>query len=1029
MTPSPAGWRSAPGPHRRAAGPRGRRVPGLALVLGAAVALGMGPSETRGAVSSSSQEPEAETAVPQFQVETDVVTVDVLVLDKSGAPVEGLSASDFTLLDEGETRRVDRFEAIVVPESAPRDAGWPTRVSTNAETPARQERTFAVIFDDVHLAPDSAQRAKRALSEFVHELGPGDRVLLVPTSGGAWWSATLPDGRDDLVAALARLTGLRPRNMSGDRISDYEAMRLHVHQDKEVGAQVTRRYYEYRIIPEPPSGVAGSGKQFGTGETHPLVRAKAAEVYQALAARRLATCRILERVARSLEGRRGRKSILFVSEGFIEEPGRPEQKDAVFAAARANAVVHFLDARGLTGLPATADAEIADLTDLRDLGPQLDEGVRESLGAVSVAVETGGRVVKNMNDLSRGLRPIERESRAYCLLGFEPDVTARDGSFHRLSVRVSRPGVKAMARKGYYAPHPNATAPPVTPEGLDSGLRAALDSPFESGGIPLRMASYVLGPAGDEQSVLFVADVDPGALSLDRRDQRFTGRLGTCLVVSSRDTGERFHRQREVDLSLPSAILDQVRRTWLSLVRDIPLPPGTYQASLLVRDLGSGRMGTVRHDFEVPRPDGFRLSTPILTDVLQPVGGPDAPPRPTPLARRTFAPGRTLSLVLDVHGARRGAEGTTRVLCGYRVEGADGGVIATQPETELEPGPGGDLSTLYTLSLAGVAPGDYAIVVRARDERTGDAIEAREPFRVEGDGEPRTAARTSEPRRQSAPDPDRDRILAAAGRYVADYERGFSDIVAEETYTQWASGAGPRAQRRVTRADLVFVRLAGDIPWGSYRDVFEVDGHPVREREARLEKLFLRGETAASERTRAILAQSSAYNIGMAARTANIPTLPLLFLHPRKQARFVFERRGTKRISDVDTIEIRFEEVARPTLVRGNDGGDLPASGRFWIQPGRGTVLRSEVRFEYSERALASFTTEYRPVQALAMWLPSSMSERYEDLPDARARDEIPDRRFTHVPVLHRTTEAEARYSNFRRFGVSVEEEAHLPPE
>ena len=148
---------------------------------------------------------------------------------------------------------------------------------------------------------------------------------------------------------------------------------------------------------------------------------------------------------------RGRKAILFLSEGFIQEPERPEHRAMVRAAQRANAAVHFLDARGLTAIPATADAEIADPTDLRDMASQLNEANVESLGAVSLAAETGGRVIKNMNDPAVGLRRLERESRAYYLIGFEPRGIEADGAFHRLDVEVRRPGVEVLARRGYYA--------------------------------------------------------------------------------------------------------------------------------------------------------------------------------------------------------------------------------------------------------------------------------------------------------------------------------------------------------------------------------------------------------------------------------------------------------------------------------------------------------------------------------------------------------------------------------------------------
>jgi hypothetical protein len=111
---------------------------------------------------------------------------------------------------------------------------------------------------------------------------------------------------------------------------------------------------------------------------------------------------------------------------------------------------------------------------------------------------------------------------------------------------------------------------------------------------------------------------------------------------------------------------------------------------------------------------------------------------------------------------------------------------------------------------------------------------------------------------------------------------------------------------------------------------------------------------------------------------------------------------GRHRIADIESMEVRFEETGRPTFVRGDDFADLPAEGRIWIDPERGTVLRTEVQFDF-EPGTALVKTEYRPERPLAMWVPSEMEERYDRL------------------------RATARYSNFRRFRVEVGEAARVP--
>ncbi len=267
-------------------------------------------------------------------------------------------------------------------------------------------------------------------------------------------------------------------------------------------------------------------------------------------------------------------------------------------------------------------------------------------------------------------------------------------------------------------------------------------------------------------------------------------------------------------------------------------------------------------------------------------------------------------------------------------------------------------------------------------------------------------------RTQAAPvDTATAELLRKAAEYVDRCEQTFRYIVAEELYTQWGPDAGSSAlARRTLRSDLVFVSLPGEIPWTTFRDVYEVDGRAVREREARLERLFVRPSRDAFAQADRILSESARYNLGEAFRTVNVPTLALLFLHARNQARFSFARKDSRLFDGISAVEVAFDEAARPTLVRDSYGGNVPAKGRAWIDPTRGTVLRIEADYH--------LTTERD--RTLGRRQTAHVSRSFERQPALDA----------HVPVemkeLYLTgagrIEATARYSNFRRFLVETEE-------
>ena len=96
---------------------------------------------------------------------------------------------------------------------------------------------------------------------------------------------------------------------------------------------------------------------------------------------------------------------------------------------------------------------------------------------------------------------------------------------------------------------------------------------------------------------------------------------------------------------------------------------------------------------------------------------------------------------------------------------------------------------------------------------------------------------------------------------------------------------------------------------------------------------------------------NSRYNLGVelgagGERTVNVPTLCRLFLQPENQRRLSFEKKGTRSFDGLRTIEVRFVEETSPTLIHDSWHNDVPARGRFWIDPSRGIVVRTEVEYD-----------------------------------------------------------------------------------
>jgi len=274
----------------------------------------------------------------------------------------------------------------------------------------------------------------------------------------------------------------------------------------------------------------------------------------------------------------------------------------------------------------------------------------------------------------------------------------------------------------------------------------------------------------------------------------------------------------------------------------------------------------------------------------------------------------------------------------------------------------------------------------------------------------------------AAPQPPLATVLERAAAYVADFHRQLSSIVAEEHYAQdWERVLDRRRGtnaigHRELLSDLLLVKPDGFKAWMEFRDVFEVDGSPVRDRTERLTELFATNPPSRDAQIRKILAESSRYNIGDIERNINAPLLALQFLEPANQPRFRFKRTaerqpttvaepagpdGAFRVS-VEMWAIQYEERQKPTIIRTTTRKDLPSRGRFWIDPATGQVLMSEL--VAADRAVrATIDVSYQSEPLVGMLVPVEMRERYEGRKDASL---IEGRaiygRFRQVPVDRR---------------------------
>ncbi len=700
----------------------------------AAAALAAAASAARVA-SAQTPEAAAQRAPDVFENSLEQVKVDVVVTDKRGVPITGLTRDDFTILDEGAPQRVVSFERM---ESAPAPAVRPAdlrpAVGSNQAAEEESGRAFVIVFDDLHMAPAAAYRAKIAVATFLERaVRNGDRITLLATGGGAWWSARMPEGRADLIATLKHLSGRRFPEKATERMTDWEAMRIFIDQDVSVSQRVAARWDQFGV--KQSNGMRDAANSGGINTPDMYVNSRAAETYNKLKNRMQVTLGVLRRVLDSLSDARQRKAVLLVSEGFVYDTNQEDAfKDVTQAARRANTALYFVDASELQGVSGFS-AEFQDAPPEQDLMRAIADVSLEGEGAAALADTTGGFSIRSSNDLAGALSKISRESESYYVLGYEVHDIPRDGRFRKIEVRVRGKNLVVRARKGYFAPSDRPAPPKAATRAIDAQLQHALDSPAALGAIPLRMTTYALETVDDRARVLVAVEVDLSKLPLATVDGTAAGSLDTLVGVVHRDSEDVFRNDQKVDLQVKKD--PQGGPVWYSFTREFELAAGSYQAKLVVREPISKRIGTLLYEFDVPPLDALRVSTPILTDILQRAPGTNGLV-PAILVRRTFPSGGTLYCRFNVYGASKGPNGMPRVSSGHVIRRLDGGVVATADPTVITPTSIGALARMVQIPLASLAPGDYALALTVRDELGGQERDIVAPFSVAG---PAVAAR------------------------------------------------------------------------------------------------------------------------------------------------------------------------------------------------------------------------------------------------------------------------------------------------
>jgi hypothetical protein len=405
-------------------------------------------------------------------------------------------------------------------------------------------------------------------------------------------------------------------------------------------------------------------------------------------------------------------------------------QDLVRAATKANVSIYTIDPRGLQAL-SDGNIELTGVdpgSDLSERGLQNENRLaRESLQTFSE--ETGGFAVVNSNGLATAYDRIVQENSAYYVLAYYPPNPKRDGKFHNISVRVTRPGLTVKSRRGYA--NPTGKVPTPVKSELSAELHDALNSPLPTSGLAMKVFAAPFKGVAPNASVLL-------GVELRGRDLSTAANAGIELAVFAVDAKGRMKASSRdsLALNLKPETRTRVEQTGIRLLSRMNIPPGRYQLRVAAHDVAGGALGSVLYDLDVPDFEKVPLSMSglVLTSAssgLEPTAKPDADLRQVlpgpPAAARSFAQNDQIAFFADVYDNDLSAVHTLDLTTTLTAD--EGRVVfknAEERSTADLAGKRGGFGYGTTMSLKDYAPGLYVLKVEARSRLGSNATASRE---------------------------------------------------------------------------------------------------------------------------------------------------------------------------------------------------------------------------------------------------------------------------------------------------------------
>ena len=681
------------------------------------------------AVPASAQNPPKIQDEDVVKVRANLVNIDVIVKDKKGKYISDLKAEDFIITENGVAQKVEFFDAPL--------SGAGTTQNPSAPEPPTQVRNYvSLVLDSQTTDLTNFKHVREGAIRYVREhVTDADAVAVMSVSNTLQMLQPFTQDKAKLIAAL--------EDAGTPNSKSFE------HQDVGNNINSLREFLKNTSTDTTGITSTGGGSQAARVMIARNVLQQFIRLRTALSLQQARpVLAALGAIAEALKSIPGKKTLVLFSQGFVT----PEVLDwhvqsTIDIANRANVAIYIIDSAGLRAsapasgalVPTTPLGGVSAITNqeqrIRAVGGETvfdnarQEGQsREYDILYRISGDTGGRLLRNNNDIGQGLERINQEIQSRYTLAYHSTDQNFDGSFRRVKIEVRRPDAQIISRSGYYAIAPEEI---VLLSPSDKKLLSEFSAAEANPGMPVFTSLTPFRTGDGLYTVPLAIELPPSAVKFGSKGDKRSLQLEVLGVLKATPDRMLSRLGGNFDVNLSAGDYASIVSNNIFYRQDLQLAAGEYTIDLIVRDKQSGKTTARREQFVLPEPDAEFATTPlVLSRYVERAS--ELPPDPAdfpnvfvyrkqlirPSAARQFRTTDNLIMFLAVYNAANSTEtGAPMVRVTARV--FKDGQPVTKPFdyvlTDLQEQPVPHLKFAEYIRLADLAPGRYQVMIETKD--------------------------------------------------------------------------------------------------------------------------------------------------------------------------------------------------------------------------------------------------------------------------------------------------------------------------